>query len=155
MINKENILNILSDWNFWNAEPPDSMPRPLYEQQLKDRSRTNEILFLSGVRRSGKSTILINYVKSLLISGVDKKDILFVNLEDPRFANYLSADLLEDIKKTYLYYLKIKAGVKPYIFLDEIQNVKGFEKWLNKEHELRLSNIFVTGSNSKLLSREI
>lgn len=154
-LDKEYIIDILNEWNFWNSEPPASVFRPDYELQLQDKSKTNEILFLTGVRRSGKSTILMNYIKSLLKSGTDKKNILYVNLEDPRFANYLSTDLLEQIKKTYSFYLKLKPGIKPYIFLDEIQNINGFEKWLNKEYELKLSNIFITGSNSKLLSKEI
>jgi len=117
-LDKEYIIDILNEWNFWNSEPPASVFRPDYELQLQDKSKTNEILFLTGVRRSGKSTILMNYIKSLLKSGTDKKNILYVNLEDPRFANYLSTDLLEQIKKTYSFYLKLKPGIKPYIFLD-------------------------------------
>ena len=82
-----------------------------------------------------------------------KNEILFVNLEDPRFASHLSLDLLEEIKKAYLYYLS--PSKKPYIFLDEVQNIDNFEKWLLKEYELGTSHLFATGSNSKLLSREI
>ena len=94
-----------------------------------------------------------NYIENLVDTGVKKENILFVNLEDPRFAPYLSLELLEDIKKAYLYYFAPKN--KPYIFLDEVQNIDNFEKWLLKEYELKTSYLFATGSNSKLLSKEI
>lgn len=62
-------------------------------------------------------------------------------------------DLLEEIKQAYLYYMNPQD--KPYIFLDEVQNIDKFEKWLLKEYELQTSHLFATGSNSKLLSKEI
>jgi predicted AAA+ superfamily ATPase len=84
---------------------------------------------------------------------IKKEEILFVNSEDPRFAPYLNLSLLEEIKEAYIYYLKPKN--KPHIFLDEIQNIDNFEKWLLKEYELKNSFLYATGSNSRLLSKEI
>ena len=66
---------------------------------------------------------------------------------------YLNLELLEEIKNAYLFYLNPKN--KPHIFLDEVQNIAGFEKWLLKEYELKNSFLYATGSNSKLLSKEI
>ncbi|MEA1956303.1 MAG: AAA family ATPase [Campylobacterota bacterium] len=91
--------------------------------------------------------------KTLVKSKIDIKNILFVNLEDPRFINHLSLDLLQTIKDTYLEYLD--PSVKPYIFLDEIQNIPNWEKWVNKEYELKLSHLIISGSNSSMLSSEI
>lgn len=150
---KEEILKILDEWNFWSKPPKESLSRKEYESELSRKAGSGEILFIKGVRRSGKSTILLNHIKALLAKGVSKEEILFVNLEDPRFASNLTLDLLEDIKKTYRYY--INPDKKPYIFLDEIQNIDHFEKWLLKEYELQSAYLFATGSNSKLLSREI
>ena len=150
---REKIIEILNEWNFWNRPLPKVYSRKKYEDQIEKKYKTEEIIFLKGVRRSGKSTILINHIKNLLQQGVSKEEILFVNLEDPRFVPYLSLELLEEIKNAYLFYLNPKN--KPHIFLDEIQNIEGFEKWLLKEYELKSSYLYATGSNSKLLSKEI
>ena len=153
MIKKDEILETLAEWNFWNRELPDTVVRERYESEVLKKSTTGEIIILKGVRRSGKSTILINSIKRLLEKGVDRSDILFINLEDPKFINNLNVNLLSQIRDTYLEYLNPSST--PYIFMDEIQNIPGFEKWLLKEYELKTSHIFVTGSNAKLLSREI
>lgn len=150
---KREILAVLEDWNYWSKPFRESFVRSKYEDEVAHKASTDEIIFLKGVRRSGKSTILLNYIEELSKSGIPREDILFVNLEDPRFASNLSLELLEEIKKTYIYYVNPKN--KPYIFLDEVQNIDGFEKWLLKEYELRTAHLFATGSNSKLLSKEI
>ena len=150
---KEAILAVLEDWNCWSKPFKESFKRKAYEDEVAKKATTGEIVFLKGVRRSGKSTILRNHIENLIESGVSKNEILFVNLEDPRFASHLSLELLEEIKKAYFYYLT--PSKKPYIFLDEVQNIDNFEKWLLKEYELGTSHLFATGSNSKLLSREI
>ena len=67
--------------------------------------------------------------------------------------SHLSTDLLQEIKDVYLEYLNPDAN--PYIFLDEIQNIPNWEKWVNKEYELKLSCITISGSNSSMLSSEI
>ena len=152
-MDKKEILAILEDWNFWSKPFRESFVRKTYETEVVRKASTNEIIFLKGVRRSGKSTILLNHIKNLIKEGTPKENILFVNLEDPRFASSLSLELLEEIKQAYLYYMDPKD--KPYIFLDEVQNIDGFEKWLLKEYELQTSHLFATGSNSKLLSKEI
>jgi predicted AAA+ superfamily ATPase len=152
-MDKKEILAILEDWNFWSKPFRESFVRKSYEDEVTHKASTNEIIFLKGVRRSGKSTILLNHIQNLIKEGVPKENILFVNLEDPRFATSLSLELLEEIKQAYIYYMNPKD--KPYIFLDEVQNIDGFEKWLLKEYELQTSYLFATGSNSKLLSKEI
>ena len=152
-MDRNTIITILNEWNFWNRELPSTIFRKRYEDEFTKKLKLNEIIFLKGVRRSGKSTLLINFIKNLLSSGISKERILFINLEDSRFANYLSLELLEDIKNAYLFYLA--PSKKPYIFLDEIQNIPMFEKWLLKEYELNKSYLIATGSNSKLLSKEI
>lgn len=150
---KEPIYEILDDWNYWEKELPKTFDRLAYTNDISAKATTGEMIFIKGVRRSGKSTLLINHMKNLLKNGVDRNRILFVNFEDPRFSSHLTLDLLEEIKETYLYYRKPN-GV-PYFFLDEVQNIDNFERWTLKEYELKTSHLFATGSNSKLLSREI
>ncbi len=152
-MDKKEIIAVLQEWNYWSKPFKKTFARDTYETEVARKADTDEIVFIKGVRRSGKSTILINHIHNLVRQGVPKENILFVNLEDPRFATSLSLELLEKIKEAYLYYINPQG--KPYIFLDEVQNVEGFEKWLFKEYELQTAHLFATGSNSKLLSREV
>ncbi|MDK9694589.1 MAG: AAA family ATPase, partial [Sulfurimonas sp.] len=89
---KEEILKILDEWNCWSRPLKKSFLRKEYENEVAHKAVSNEILFVKGVRRSGKSTILLNHIKTLLANGISKEEILFVNLEDPRFASNLSLD---------------------------------------------------------------
>ena len=150
---KSEIIEILNEWNYWNKELPQTQIRNVYDEKITTLLAYDEVLVIKGIRRSGKSTLMLNSIKNLLTSGVDIKNILFVNLEDPRFINHLSTDLLQEIKDVYLEYLNPDAN--PYIFLDEIQNIPNWEKWVNKEYELKLSRITISGSNSSMLSSEI
>ena len=150
---KLEILEVLNDWNYWNRDLPKTISRDYYDKKINSFIKNDEIVVLKGIRRCGKSTLLLNQIKILCEEGIDKNDILFVNLEDPRFTNCLNVELLSKIKDVYLEYLN--PSKKPYIFLDEIQNIQDWEKWVNKEYELKLSNIVITGSNSSMLSKEI
>jgi len=152
-LDKSELLEILNDWNYWNKELPTINNRDFYDDKISNFLKNDEVIVIKGIRRSGKSTLMINQIKRLIANGVDKKDILIINLEDPRFINHLGVELLQNIKDVYLQYLNPSS--KPYIFLDEIQNIPQWEKWVNKEYELKLSRLIITGSNSSMLSSEI
>ncbi len=152
-MDKTEIIAILNDWNYWYRALPDTKERPFYDTKISSYLQYDEVVVIKGIRRSGKSTLMINQIKQLLHDGIDIKNILFVNLEDPRFINSLTVDLLEQIKEVYLEYLDPDS--KPYIFLDEVQNIPNWEKWVNKEYELKLSKLIISGSNSSMLSSEI
>lgn len=152
-MDKTEIIEILNEWNYWNRELPQTQARDSYDTQISAFIHYNEVVVIKGIRRSGKSTLMLNSIKNLHLKGVDIKNILFINLEDPRFINNLSTELLQQIKDVYLEYLN--PDEKPYIFLDEIQNIPHWEKWVNKEYELKLSHITISGSNSSMLSSEI
>ncbi|RLA78452.1 MAG: ATP-binding protein [Epsilonproteobacteria bacterium] len=152
-MDKSEIIAILNDWNYWNKDLPTTNKRLFYDDKIASLSKYDEILVIKGIRRSGKSTLMLNHIKILLANKIDIKNILFVNLEDPRFINHLSVELLQNIKDVYLEYLD--PSQKPYIFLDEVQNIPNWEKWVNKEYELKLSSIILSGSNSSMLSSEI
>ncbi len=150
---KIEIIEILREWNYWDRELPSTVKRDFYDIKISKFINKDEVVVIKGVRRSGKSTLMLNQIRKLHIEGIPKNEILFVNLEDPRFINHLSLELFELIKETYLEYMNPKG--KPYIFLDEVQNINNWEKWVNKEVELKQSFITITGSNSSLLSSEI
>ncbi len=63
MISKKKIMETLNEWNFWNRDLPNAFPRNKYETEVMKKSEAGEILIPKGVRRSGKSTILVNTVK--------------------------------------------------------------------------------------------
>ena len=116
--------------------------RPFYENEL--------IKVLIGIRRSGKSIILKQIQDELLTNGVDSDHIIFINFEDLDFSfiknetdlhNYIKPQIIDD--KKY------------YLFFDEIQNVKNFEKVLNSLRATQNVSIFITGSNANLLSGEL
>jgi predicted AAA+ superfamily ATPase len=79
---KDKIISILEDWNYWSKPLKETFSRETYEKEVFHKSTTNEILFLKWVRRSGKSTILLNDLINVFISGIPKEQILFVNLEE-------------------------------------------------------------------------
>lgn len=115
--------------------------RPFYDLDI--------IKVLMGSRRSGKSKILELIMEELLMKGIKLENILFMNFEN------LEYDEIDDYKKLNTYVLnKIKPG-KNYLFFDEIHHVKQFEKAINSFRSTIDCSIFITGSNSKLLSKEI
>lgn len=116
--------------------------RPYYDIDL--------IKVLTGVRRSGKSILLSQIRDEFIAKGINKDHIIEINFEDLSFEN------IKTYKKLNTYILKnIKDEQKYYIFLDEIQHVNGFEKVLSSLRATQNCSIFITGSNSKLLSGKL
>lgn len=112
-----------------------------------------EIIIITGVRRGGKSS-LMRLISNDLIEKYDilQDNILYLNFEDERFTYFD----INDFEQVYEIFLELYHPVgRKYFFLDEIQNVKGWEKWLNRLYEFEDLKIFVTGSNATLLSSEI
>lgn len=151
-MNKNELIKILGDWNFWQKDIETGIKRDLYLNSLEKMLQSEQIILITGARRSGKSFLMRQLAKKLMEDGVDKNRILIANFEDPRFIN-LDAVLVEQIFEVYQEFLRPKE--KPYIFLDEAQEIAGWEKWVRTMHELGKANIIVSGSNAKLLSREL
>ncbi len=147
---KDEILEVLSDWNFWaNKEIDVGIRRDEYVAKLIDLiTKTNQIVCMVGVRRSGKSTIMKQLAKEL---GGDK-NALIVNFEDERFAEK-NLKLLMDASSAY--FEKVRPEKTPFIFLDEVQNIPDWEKFARGMHERRDARMVVSGSSSKLLSEEL
>jgi uncharacterized protein len=142
------IWRILEDWSFWEKPIPSSIPR---EVILPKNLSPKIALMIQGVRRSGKSTLL---TQMLARYALDPKNCIFINFEDPRLSDLLTYELLEQIVK--LCRARVSSGTKLYFFLDEIQVVEGWERWLHSKLERPKNDIFiVTGSNASLLSGEL
>lgn len=102
-----------------------------------------------GIRRAGKSFLLYQRIQQLLAQGVQWDEILYINFEDERLVDMSLEDLnllLEVHLETY--------GKKPILFLDEIQNIAGWEKFARRIADTK-HRVYITGSNAKMLSQDI
>lgn len=127
-----------------------SIYREQYVNKLISLKDKKIIKVLTGIRRSGKSTILESFKDYLLENGVDKENIIFINFDDKNYKHLLNSDKLHD------YILaNVDLNKKNYIFLDEIQNVSEFEKCIDSLFLRDNLDIYITGSNSYMLSGEL
>ena len=106
---------------------------------------------LVGIRRAGKSYLLIQRIHELLKEGILEDHILYVNFEDERLLEMTAADLhlLLEVQAEFAEDHKVT-----HVFLDELQNVTGWEKFVRRLADSKY-HVYVTGSNAKMLSREI
>lgn len=149
MLDKLTLQLILEDWNYWKSPPPKAIPRKVLSASVK--LQPDLVFVVQGVRRCGKSTLLTQMMKSL---DLNPQDCTFVNLEDPRFSEDLHYRLLDQIV-AFSEERRPEAGQRVF-FLDEIQNVQNWEKWLHSKTERPGNNCFViTGSNASLLSGDL
>lgn len=143
----------LSEWNPWwetKALVKDlaGKDRPDY-RSLLESVNIREITIITGVRRSGKSTIMYQMINGLINQGLPPTQILFVNFDDKK----LSGSDLEDIYESYR--ASLNPDKKAYIFLDEIHKKEGWESWIRKKYDLRSNDKFIiSGSCSYLLKKE-
>lgn len=112
-----------------------------------------KIISIVGVRRSGKTYILYNLIKKLQ-TDVDRNDIVYINFEDDRLFPLQLQDLNNLVEGYYELYPDRKSKTV-YFFFDEIQNVPAWERFIRRLYDTEKCRIFVTGSSSKLLSKEI
>ena len=126
--------------------------REKYLSKIRPFYHENDLIkVITGVRRCGKSSILQIISEELIESGVDEKSIIYINLDKKGYKSIRTADQLETIIDELA--KDIKGG--KYLFVDEIQNVKDFEMLINGYREEGDYSIFITGSNSYLLSGEL
>ena len=123
--------------------------REIYLKEIRPFYNKSLIKIISGIRRSGKSTLLGQIKSEMIEAGVMEKQIIQINFEDYKNRELKNSDLLYEYIENNLSNSK-----KTYIFLDEIQEVKGFEKVINSLNATKDVDIYITGSNSKMLSSE-
>ena len=124
--------------------------RQYYIDKIKGFYNSDLIKVISGIRRCGKSCFLLSVMEDLEKSGVAEKDIIYLNLDKRGFTNIKTPEALESALNA-----RITDDNFKYIFIDEIQNVKGFEQVVNAFREDANFSVFITGSNSYLLSGEL
>ena len=124
--------------------------RKYYFDQIKGFIKDDLIKVITGIRRCGKSSFMKSIINYLEESGVNNKDIIYINL-DERGYRYIKTDTqLEKVIDE-----KIVDNEYKYLFIDEIQNVNAFEPLINGYRETGNFSIFITGSNSYLLSGDL
>ena len=114
---------------------------------------TKKIVSLIGVRRSGKTYILFSLIEKLRQS-IDPQNIIYINFEDDRLFP-LTLEKLDDLMEGYYELYPKKREEKVYLFLDEVQNIEGWERYVRRIYDTLNLQIYITGSSSKLLSSEI
>ena len=114
---------------------------------------STQVISVVGVRRCGKTYLLLDTIKQLL-KGLEKDNIVYVNFEHERLRNLDAGDLGE-LLVAHREIFEPNDAKPAHLFLDEIQNVRDWDKWVRRVYDEKKFSIFITGSSSKLLSREI
>ncbi|KZX10390.1 ATP-binding protein [Methanobrevibacter filiformis] len=125
--------------------------RGLYINKIKPYMNKDIIKVLTGIRRCGKSTILKQLVEELKNEGVNEEDIVLINFELKEYIHIKNIDQLANLISNLL---KKNKNIK-YLLFDEIQDVEGWERLINAYFAEKRFDIYITGSNAKLLSGEL
>ncbi len=152
MIDETKILEVLNKWNCWHKELSIGIERPKYLSEILKYIDRKEVLVLKGIRRCGKSTIIKQVMHAIINKNISKKQLLYLNLEDFNLAPYYSLNLFDKILDVYR--KKINEDKKVYFFIDEIQLIEGWEKWIRTKYETDNIKFIVSGSCASLISKE-
>jgi len=131
--------------------------RPLPESRPRDLSLptdSGKIIGLSGVRRCGKTFLFFDTIRRLLAGGIDRRRIVYLNFEDDRLQPVQPAELdlvLRCLREVF----PEASGGRIYLFLDEVQSAPGWERWVRRLCDTEDVSVFVTGSSSRVLTRDL
>ena len=128
----------------------DIYKRELYLKKIRGFYNDTMIKVITGIRRSGKSFLLKSIIEELKENGILDKDIIYIELDSKEYKDIKTAKELENVIDS-----KVKDNDFKYLFIDEVQNVENFEPLINSYREEGIYSIFLTGSNSYLLSGEL
>lgn len=130
-----------------------ALPHKVMERELTLPINSNKVITVCGVRRCGKSSLLYLTMNELLKSGISPEKILFLNFDDERLQfEVTDFDLILQAYRELFPYVLFS---ETYLFFDEIQIASGWESFIRRVYDTHTKNIFITGSNSKMLSSEI
>jgi predicted AAA+ superfamily ATPase len=117
-------------------------------------TETGKVIGLAGVRRSGKTFLFFDAIRRLAEQGVDRRRLIYLNFEDDRLQPIKVADLDLVLRCQHELFPET-ARQRIYLFLDEVQNVSGWERWARRLQDTEDVRLFVTGSSSRLLTRDL
>jgi len=152
----EEYFKSLEKYNFWKGNVPQlGFLRSHYTDKVLAYSNNKLIKVLVGQRRVGKSYLLRQLANALIKSGVNPRNILYVNKE---FTSFDFVSHYKDLEQLVaLYKSKLKPKGKVYLFIDEIQNITEWERFVNSYSQdfSEQYELYISGSNSKMLSGEL
>lgn len=152
----EDNLKSLEKYNFWNGNVPQlGFLRTEYTSKILNYSNNKLIKVVVGQRRTGKSYILRQIANELISSGVNPKNIFYINKE---FIDFDFVSHYKDLENLVnLYKSRLKPKGKIYLFIDEIQNIEEWERFVNSYSQdyTESYELYISGSNSKMLSGEL
>jgi len=146
----------LKKYNFWDSEFPDAgLLRVSYLDKINSFIGNKLIKVLVGQRRAGKSYLLRQIIHSLIDKGVNPRNIFYINKEYTDFDFISHYTELEELIS--IYQTELKPVGKIFLFIDEVQRINGWEHLVNSysQNYTRNYEIFISGSNSQLLSAEL
>jgi uncharacterized protein len=148
MTDMRTVLERLID-DFHERALPELTPREAQSPALPDKANV-----VIGMRRTGKTFYCYQQMQALLASALAKERLLYLNFEDERLLPFSAADFQEVLDT---YYRKFPAFKKLtcHFFLDEVQRVEGWDRFVRRVLDTENLRLWVTGSSSKLLSSEI
>ncbi len=150
----ERLFQALSFWNLWGEGAFETGIARQTRKGLLPWLDRPEVIAICGMRRCGKSTLMRQLVRALVDRGVALKDTLFVNFEEPIFLEReLDAAALDRVFDTYLELARPSSV--PHLFLDEVHNVSGWERWVRSRTETGRARIVVSGSSSRLFDPDL
>ncbi len=124
----------------------------MVERDVKIPLKTRHIPAVVGPRRSGKTWLMFSAMENLMKGGVPENRIYYINFEHERLAGAEAKDMEKMVEAIYELF---NPKGKLFLFLDEIQNVREWYKWARKAHDMNKYKMFLSGSSSRLLSREL
>ncbi len=125
----------------------------LISRKIQLPTNSNKIVSVIGARRCGKTYLLFETIQKLILQGIPKENILFLNFEDERLQ--LKTEELDLIMQAWREMHPNADLSDHYFFFDEIQNITGWEKFIRRLYDNETKNIFVSGSNAVFLATEI
>jgi len=147
LVNSDSLKYVLS--SFVERPLPECLPR-----QLVLPCDSGKVVGLSGCRRCGKTFLFFETMRRLLVQGVDRRNIIYLNFEDDRLQP-LQAGELDWVLRGHRELYPGGAEARIYLFLDEVQCVPGWERWVRRLHDTENISMFVTGSSSQVLTRDL
>lgn len=126
--------------------------RPLKPRDLSLQLALNKVVVITGMRRVGKTSLLLNAIAELR-KDLPVENILYINFEDERLSS--NTETLDELLQAYRELYPDLNLAECYFFFDEIQEINGWEKFIRRLNDSISQHIFITGSNSRLLSSDI
>lgn len=151
----DRLFEVLSHWNLWGNALFDTGIRRETLGHVYPWLHRPEVVAICGMRRTGKSTLMRQLARELVDQGAAvARDTLFVNFEEPVLLEHRQdAATLDRVFETYVELARPRS--MPHLFLDEVQNVDGWARWVRSRTETGRARVVVSGSSSRILEPEI